>query len=247
MTNQRCENTEQTELCWYFHLVFLLNWLDGRCTKTVIYQHAFVYGYGFGLVLVSKIQTIYMIKKNMARNSHWYCNKWGHVFVDFWKLYASAQKFWFHNKGKPDSELHPIKAVSEIVLIILRKKYFRSQRSGWEELILHLILAKRPRRYEERGRRKGTSKQFRSDCTFCPKTFLFSKNRARVAHILCIFIQIQQKWKRVCSSVEFLVCEPAVFTPFVFCWLWFALSTQTEQWRKILTAPFPASSFSLTL
>ena len=29
--------------------------------------------------------------------------------------------------------------------------YSRSQRSGWEELILHLILAKRPRRYEEKG------------------------------------------------------------------------------------------------
>ena len=44
---------------------------------------------------------------------------------------------------------------SEIVLIYLMEPCSMSQRSGWEELILHLILAKRPRRYEGKQSKTG--------------------------------------------------------------------------------------------
>ena len=73
---------------------------------------------------------------------------WGHVW---WNIVKSSA-------GKP-----AIKDLKKPITMVINQdgfrnrpnqlvlgKYPKSQRSGWEELILHLILAKRPRRYEHK-------------------------------------------------------------------------------------------------
>lgn len=74
----------------------------------------------------------------------------------------------------------------------------------------------------------------------------FYKNCAHASHIYLkrrFFISTRSQKE---SEFDFCKRVSAANGASNCVWLWFSL-TQTEQWREILTVPFPASSFSLTL